>query len=510
MRSTVSFYYICKYIQGRIFLRNQMQNFRLNFFIFLITFKLLFILLLTLLTNRGLAQEANHDIEKYIVKQIYKYQGLDREQYHTEVDGEYWEVLPRLFTIKTKGEIGYAASPFLEMKNDGRVKDTDQIWGNCVIRITLLFIREVFLEAKWYYDSDGKLRPHRDTDFWRYEEITYEIPISDYRILYDDNDNSLVFTSKNDERIFKAKMTKWSNFEGGSVLEGIKSMSTSNNETSWVAPLPFTNKVRLPFELKGQLEPGESDKIIDYFVKLRSLCPTNEQEEVIEVINANMELIAGGNFLMGCNENDLGCSMDEKPAHNVTLKSFSMSKFEVTQRQYRIVTGNYADYRHKEYPCDECPVNKVSFEEALIFIKKLNEMSGKNYRLPTEAEWEFAARGGLFNKVHKYSGNSVLEKVAWFNTNSGGGVHHVGLRLPNEIGIYDMSGNVNEWCSDWYSDLWYDLSPEENPKGPDRGERRIIRGGSYLSNANDCRITKRYSASPYGYDDTGFRLAQDF
>ena len=140
------------------------------------------------------------------------------------------------------------------------------------------------------------------------------------------------------------------------------------------------------------------------------------------------------------------------------------------------------------------------------FLRKLNAATGKTYRLPTEAEWEYAARGGNKSQGYKYVGSNDLDLVAWYSGNSDGTTHKVGTRFPNELGIYDMSGNVWEWCQDWYGS--YSSSPQTNPKGPNSGSYRVYRGGSWLDDARDCRVSFRdYFTPDYRYSDLGFRLA---
>jgi formylglycine-generating enzyme required for sulfatase activity len=155
--------------------------------------------------------------------------------------------------------------------------------------------------------------------------------------------------------------------------------------------------------------------------------------------------------------------------------------------------------------CDNCPVENVSWNDAQDFIRKLNQQTGKNYRLPTEAEWEFAARGGNKSKGYKYAGGNYRSNVAWYYDNSGGKTHAVGQKQANELGIYDMSGNVWEWCGDWYGD--YSSSSQTNPKGPSYGSSRVLRGGGWDFDASDCRVSSRDDLAP-GYRDyyDGFRL----
>ena len=143
---------------------------------------------------------------------------------------------------------------------------------------------------------------------------------------------------------------------------------------------------------------------------------------------------------------------------------------------------------------DNLPVERVSWNKVKKFIKKLNQKTGKNYRLPTEAEWEYAARGGASTSsatATKYSGSNNIDDVAWYIDNSGSKTHAVGRKQANELGIYDMSGNVWEWCSDWYGKDYYSKSPKSNPKGPGSGQRRVLRGGCWYNYSNYCQVAFR-------------------
>ncbi|MCL2291024.1 MAG: SUMF1/EgtB/PvdO family nonheme iron enzyme [Bacteroidetes bacterium] len=225
----------------------------------------------------------------------------------------------------------------------------------------------------------------------------------------------------------------------------------------------------------------------------------------VTVINAEPELIRveGEPFTMGCTEEQGDdCRDREFPRHQVTLNSFYIAKYTVTQKQWEAVMGaNPSEYRG-----EDLPVVGVSWGDVQLFIVKLNTLTGKNYRLPTEAEWEYAARGGNQSKRYKYSGSNNLNEVAWYYDNSSDQVHPVGNKKPNELGIYDMSGNVFEWCSDWYSD--YTNTPQVNPTGPAVGTDRILRGGCNSSLARNCRVAFRSYTTPSArLTNVGFRLA---
>ena len=220
----------------------------------------------------------------------------------------------------------------------------------------------------------------------------------------------------------------------------------------------------------------------------------------IQVKEIDMILVEGGSFKMGSRDGN----GDEKPLHTVTVGSFYISKYEITQAHWFSVMG----LKHASYNgCEDCPVDGVNWNDAQNFIATINKETDKNYRLPTEAEWEFAARGGIHSKNYKYAGSDSLDLVAWYDENSGGKKHKVGEKLPNELGLYDMNGNVWEWCSDWYGELFYARSPRMNPLGPSFGTDRILRGGGWRDYKRRLRPTYRGYHLPFNRSNgDGFRL----
>ena len=222
-------------------------------------------------------------------------------------------------------------------------------------------------------------------------------------------------------------------------------------------------------------------------------------------VSFEMIAVEGGTFTMGAtSEQGSDAYDDEKPAHQVTLSSYYIGKTEVTQELWKAVMGN----NPSNFSGTNLPVEKVSWDDCQTFIRKLNTLTGKNFRLPTEAEWEFAARGGNKSGGYKYSGNNTLGYVAWHDENSSSMTHPVGTKSPNELRLYDMSGNVEEWCSDWYGD--YSSSSQYNPTGPDSGFGRVCRGGSWYDYPEgSCRVSFRDCFTPtlriYSY--LGLRLA---
>ncbi len=217
-----------------------------------------------------------------------------------------------------------------------------------------------------------------------------------------------------------------------------------------------------------------------------------------------MVKVAGGTFTMGASASDSEADSDEKPAHRVTLSGYYIGKYEVTQKQWVEIMGSNPSY----FKGDNLPVEKVSWDDIQEFLRKLNAKTGMSFRLPTEAEWEFAAHGGNSSRGYKYSGSDNIDSVAWYYDNSGNKTHPVGTKSPNELGIYDMSGNVCEWCQDWFDANYYSNSPLSNPKGPSSGAYRVLRGGSWNINARYCRVSFRNNNAPgNGRDYCGFRLA---
>jgi formylglycine-generating enzyme required for sulfatase activity len=215
-----------------------------------------------------------------------------------------------------------------------------------------------------------------------------------------------------------------------------------------------------------------------------------------------MVLVKGGSFRMGDTFGD--GNREEKPAHPVTVSDFYIGKYEVTQQQWKMIMGNNPSHFAG---CDNCPVERVSWLEVQEFLAKLNDLTGQNYRLPTEAEWEYAAKGGAESKGFKYSGRSNVNFVSWFSGNSGNKTNPVGTKEPNELGLYDMSGNVWEWVNDWFGA--YTDFPKDNPKGPDNGDFRIVRGGSWFGYIGGSRVSCRGSDDPSNKRSyIGFRIVR--
>ena len=228
----------------------------------------------------------------------------------------------------------------------------------------------------------------------------------------------------------------------------------------------------------------------------------------VDSLPFRMMPVEGGSFTMGCTrpKGEKHTYADELPTHKVTLNSYFIGQFEVTQALWVAVMGENPS---KWTGNDSLPVEQVSWNDVQIFIARLSQITGRRFRLPTEAEWEFAARGG--NKSHNstYPGaQSQLWETCWYGGNSNGHSHPVGRLRPNELGLYDMGGNVMEWCSDWMES--YQSQPQNSPQGPKTGENRIQRGGCFNSPTWGCSVWERNWYLPeYGYRYFGFRLALD-
>lgn len=229
-------------------------------------------------------------------------------------------------------------------------------------------------------------------------------------------------------------------------------------------------------------------------------------------VSFNMIAVKGGTFTMGAtSEQGSDAYDDEKPTHQVTLSDYCIGETEVTQELWQAVMGSNPSYFTGNL---QRPVEYVTWNDCQEFIKKLNQLTGKTFRLPTEAEWEYAARGGSQSQGYKYAGSNTIGDVGWYDVNSYNkgsshpdyGTHPVGQKQANELGLYDMSGNVGEWCQDWYDS--YSSSPQTNPTGPSSGSNRVSRGGCWINGARYCRVSNRSRSTPaYGSGHLGLRLA---
>ena len=251
-----------------------------------------------------------------------------------------------------------------------------------------------------------------------------------------------------------------------------------------------------------------------------SLSAMAQEKQTITVNGVTFKMIKveGGTFKMGAQSTDPnGENYDSEayswgqPVHNVTLDDYYIGETEVTQELWEAVMGTNPSF----FSGSNNPVESVSWDDCQEFIAKLNRLTGKEFRLPTEAEWEYAARGGNKSRGYKYAGSNTIGEVAWYDDNACDGVgknspaygiHPVGTKSPNELGLYDMSGNVDEWCSDWYGE--YSSFSQTNPTGPTSGSYRVLRGGCWDYSARVCRVSDRGVGIPDDrYYSGGFRLA---
>ena len=250
---------------------------------------------------------------------------------------------------------------------------------------------------------------------------------------------------------------------------------------------------------------GETDITVNITQKATNSDGTKYVPTVPDNTEIETVFMEGGTFQMGREG-------EATPIHQVTLGSFSIGKYPVTQGQWKTVMEtdihrqrDIAGATSLHGEGDNYPMYYVNFDDVQEFIAELNRQTGKNYRLPTEAEWEYAARGGNQSPEYVYSGSNSINDVAWHRSNGNESTHPVGAKLPNDTGIYDMSGNVYEWCSDWYGT--YPASAQTNPAGPPSGNTRALRGGSWYYDASDCRVAYRGSGGPaYRGSHIGFRI----
>lgn len=296
--------------------------------------------------------------------------------------------------------------------------------------------------------------------------------------------------------------------------------ATDRADEDTLEPLPTVISTPIRNAIKKAMNVSRNGRIqsIDDFLNLmvdestlvagESPFPLNSPQKIqIKTFHANgisfdMVRVEAGTFMMGAtSEQGSDAEDEEKPVHQVTLSSYYIGKYEVTQDLWQAVMGSNPSY----FKGSRKPVECVSWNYCQTFISKLNSLTGERFRLPTEAEWEFAARGGNNSNHYKYSGSNTLDDVAWFGDNSGDTTHDVGMKSPNELGIYDMSGNVWEWCSDWYDS--YNSNAQTNPTGPSSDSVRVNRGGSWGDDARECRSSCRRWYTPDGsFNFFGLRL----
>ena len=278
-----------------------------------------------------------------------------------------------------------------------------------------------------------------------------------------------------------------------------------DNDETFVGELP-ENPEEVTQVVGGSYDDGKKTIYVPYEeYKKRQHQQSAPNEEIITVrgVSFKMVRVEGGTFTMGAtSEQGSDAFGNERPAHQVTLSTFSIGETEVTQELWQAVMGS----NPSNFKGAKRPVEQVSWEDCQNFIRELNSLTGRRFRLPTEAEWEYAARGGNKSNGYKYSGSSDIDKVAWYDVDSEGETFVVATKQPNELGLYDMSGNVWEWCQDWYGS--YSSGSQTNPTGASSGSNRVRRGGSWRNGARYCRVSNRRSDTPSDrYYDLGLRLA---
>jgi len=272
-----------------------------------------------------------------------------------------------------------------------------------------------------------------------------------------------------------------------------------SNKLSWGIGVGIAAAIVAAVMLKG---PSAVTDVTDNMEEVNT-SPRADETITVNGVSFKMIGVQGGTFTMGAtSEQGSDAGSDEKPAHQVTLSTFSIGETEVTQELWQAVMGGNPSY----FKGAKRPVEQVSWEDCQNFIRELNSLTGRRFRLPTEAEWEYAARGGNKSNGYKYSGSSDIDKVAWYNDNSGCETHDVATKRANELGLYDMSGNVWEWCQDWYGS--YSSGSQTNPTGASSGSNRVFRGDGWGSGAVFCRVSFRYFHTPSNrHNGLGLRLA---
>ena len=252
------------------------------------------------------------------------------------------------------------------------------------------------------------------------------------------------------------------------------------------------------YALSGSLEPSSASQATS---SVSSSLGSAIESITVNGVSFNMVRVDGDTFQMGATSEQKDPYGDEKPVHRVTLSGYYIGETEVTQGLWEAVMGS----NPSNFKGSNLPVERVSWDDCQTFIQKLNQLTGRRFRLPTEAEWEYAARGGNRSRGYQYSGSNKLKDVAWYDGNSKDKTHDVKMKQSNELGLYDMSGNVWEWCQDWYGG--YSSSAQTNPTGP-LGLLRVNRGGSWFGYARHCRVSLRHSDTPDSRGNSlGLRLA---
>ena len=333
-----------------------------------------------------------------------------------------------------------------------------------------------------------------------WEDMTTTSHILGLRLALDEDNNSKFRLSETVLTVIK------SNSETVDILNGSGSY-TVMGDSECVTASVNGDMLMVAGESVGTTTVHVTDNNTGAAIVLTVIVASNEEVYTISGKSFKMVAVKGGTFTMGATEEQGNDAKDnEKPAHQVTLSSYWIGETEVTQELWLAVMGNNPSSHNNG---GSYPVEQVSWNDCQLFITKLNAITGKNFRLPTEAEWEFAARGGVKSLFYKYSGSNDYDEVAWCFPNVSSSYNYrcprqVKNKKANELGLYDMSGNVSEWCQDWYGP--YDSLWQLNPNGPSEGTSRVFRGGDYWSNPERCRVSNRNALSPAESSGIGLRL----
>ena len=311
------------------------------------------------------------------------------------------------------------------------------------------------------------------------------MPIAMLTASAQNNDNNMVIELKNGTTITLGAD------EVGNLTFNSETLSISGNTIEDILAILAKNNAKID-ELTGLV-----NQLQDIIIKPEGTFTVNG-------ISFKMKKVSGGTIQMGATpEQGSEIDEDELPVHSVTLSDYWIGETEVTQLLWHAVMGSNPSLCAGD---SQLPVENVSWDDCQEFITRLNQLTGQSFRLPTEAEWEFAARGGNSTQGYKYAGSNTIDDVAWYDSNSSAKTHPVATKSPNELGLYDMSGNVYEWCQDWFNN--YSSLAQTDPTGPSSGSRRVIRGGCWALDIMDCRVAARdYFPPAKGDECVGLRLA---
>jgi formylglycine-generating enzyme required for sulfatase activity len=416
------------------------------------------------------------------------------------------------------------------LNRPGDVRRTDSLVAELILINPNSGSRKVLNRLVIPYVKQWGLRPEATTTLSTrvLDDRTGE-PISKVTLTYLDNvSNAVLSRGLSDAKGIYAVRRDLSRIKGVKIqvsAEGYQPLSRDYNLAELRRMDNRTTDIRLKPVAERNADPRQTEQT------------TNGERTDYKPILPDMVQVSGGSFVMGCQDGrDKDCEGPEKPDHEVTLSTYSIGKYEVTNAEYAVfmndiienptraddpdkyisadkfglqktsINGN--DHWQPDKGYERYPVVNVTWRGAEAYCNWLSKKTGQRYRLPTEAEWEYAARGGEYSQKDKfqYAGSDNLNEVAWYKGNSKGSAHQVGQKKANQLGIHDLSGNLNEWCQDWFG--YYEAKPQTNPSGAATGRGRITRSGSWDSNAVNCRVSDRYLNDP-GMDigAIGFRLA---